>query len=147
MKLLNPCNWKTTSAWNIANYKMKTKHKTNNKNNDKIQQSKNFQVQVQKFTLQSVNTLNFKVQAMQSEKCVKCTKVENWKLWFSSSNRKICDAQIQNAKPKVQNLRPPLPKNTENLKSTSLRLKTQNCLSQKCINHKLEINKLKTQDC
>ncbi len=56
---------------------MKTKHKTNNKNNDKIQQSKNFQVQVQKFTLQSVKTLNFTMQEMQSEKCVKCTKAEN----------------------------------------------------------------------
>jgi hypothetical protein len=56
---------------------MKTKHKTNNKNNDKIQQSKNFQVEVRKFTLQSVKTLNFKVQEMQSEKCVKCTKAEN----------------------------------------------------------------------
>jgi hypothetical protein len=59
---------------------MKTKHKTNNKNNDKIQQSKNFQVQVQKFTLQSVKTLNFTMQEMQSEKCVKCTKVKKLKV-------------------------------------------------------------------
>jgi hypothetical protein len=92
---------------------MKTKHKTNNKNNDKIQQSKNFQVQVRIFTLQSVKTLNFKVQEMQSEKCVKCTKVKKLKLWFSSSKSKICDAQIQNAKPEVQNLKPPPPKNTK----------------------------------
>jgi len=68
---------------------------------------------VQKFSLQSVKTLNFTVQEMQSEKCVKCTKAENWKLWFSSWKSKIYNAQVQNAKTEVQNLRPPFPKNTK----------------------------------
>jgi hypothetical protein len=101
---------------------MKTKHKTNNKNNDKIQQSKNFQVQVQKFTLQSVKTLNFKAQEMQSEKCVKCTKMI-----------KSCDSQVQIAKFGILKS-----------KMQSLKFKTYDHRSQKT--QKPQIDKLKTQD-
>jgi hypothetical protein len=50
--------------------------------------------------------------------------VENWKLLFSSWKSKIYDAQVQNAKIEVQNLRPPFPKKHK----------------------KPQINKLKTQD-